>query len=147
MTAAFTAGRAALAAAFLSQAAVAAQAPQGRGGAQDQPATTPAAQGQGQRGGQGQAVPPPADAKVLGRVRVPTSHANIHSGPSTGNEVLVLAPKGTEMEMIARRGEWIQVRLPQELRKTGIMMRWYKNESSGWMHDSTVEFLTAEAKP
>jgi len=25
-------------------------------------------------------------------------------------------------------------------------MRWYKNETSGWMHDSTVEFLTPEAK-
>jgi hypothetical protein len=116
---------------------------QGRGGSQGQ---TPA-QGQAQRGGQGQAVPADANAKVLARVRVPTSHANIHSGPSTGNEVLVLAPKGTEMAMIGRRGEWIQVRLPQELRKTGILMRWYKNETAGWMHDSTVEFITPEAKP
>jgi hypothetical protein len=105
------------------------------------------AQGQAQRGGQGQAIAAAADAKVLARVRVPATHANIHSGPSTGNEVLVLAPKGTELEMVGRRGEWIQVRLPQELRKTGILMRWYKNETSGWMHDSTVEFLTPEAKP
>jgi Bacterial SH3 domain len=105
------------------------------------------AQGQPQRGGQGQAVQADPNAKVLARVRVPTSHANIHSGPNTGNEVLVLAPKGTELEMIGRRGEWIQVRLPQALRKTGILMRWYKNETSGWMHDSTVEFLTPEAKP
>src|SRR5215208_6347492 len=103
------------------------------------------AQGQTQRGGQGQAIAAAADAKVLARVRVPTTHANIHSGPSTGNELLVLAPKGSEMEMVGRRGEWIQVRLPQELRKTGILMRWYKNETSGWMHDSTVEFLTPEA--
>ena len=104
------------------------------------------AQGQPQRGGQGQAIQAPANAKVLARVRVPTSHANIHSGPSTGNELLVVAPKGTEMAMVGRRGEWIQVQLPQTLRKTGILMRWYKNETSGWMHDSTVEFLTPEAK-
>ena len=105
------------------------------------------AQGQAQRGGQGQAVQAAADAKVLAQVRVPTSHANIHSGPNSGNEILVLAPKGTVMPMIGRRGEWIQVRLSPELRKTGILMRWYKNETSGWMHDSTVEFLTPEAKP
>lgn len=109
--------------------------------------STPA-QGQTQRGGQGQSlahVDP--NAKVLARVRVPTTHANIHSGPNTGNEVIVLAPKGTEMAIVARRGEWIQVRIPPELRKTGIVMRWYKNETGGWMHDSTVEFLTPEGKP
>lgn len=104
------------------------------------------AQGQPQRGGQGQSIQAPADAKVLAQIRVPTSHANIHSGPSTGNEVLVLAAKGTVMPMVGRRGEWIQVRLSPEMRKTGILMRWYKNENSGWMHDSTVEFLTPEAK-
>lgn len=106
-----------------------------------------AAQGQAQRGGQGEAVQATADAKVLARVRVPTSHANIHTGPSSGNEVLVLAAKGTVMPMIGRRGEWIQVQISPEIRKTGILMRWYKNETSGWMHDSTVEFLTPEAKP
>ena len=104
------------------------------------------AQGQPQRGGQGQSMQAPADAKVLAQVRVPTSHAIIHSGPSTGNEVLVLAAKGTIMPMVGRRGEWIQVQLSPEIRKTGILMRWYKNETSGWMHDSTVEFLTPEAK-
>jgi hypothetical protein len=104
------------------------------------------AQGQPQRGGQGQSIQAPADAKVLAQVRVPTSHANIHSGPSTGNEVLVLAARDTVMPMVGRRGEWIQVQLPPDMRKTGILMRWYKNETSGWMHDSTVEFLTPEAK-
>ena len=103
-------------------------------------------QGQAPRGGQGEAVPAAAEAKVLGQVRVPTSHANIHSGPSTGNEVLVLAAQGTVMPMVGRRGEWIQVRLSPEIRKTGMPMRWYKNEISGWMHDSTVEFVTPEAK-
>ena len=105
------------------------------------------AQGQPQRGGQGQAIQAAADAKVLATVRVPVGHANVHSGPSTGNEVLVLAAKSTVMPMVGRRGEWIQVQLSPEMRKTGILMRWYKNETSGWMHDSTVEFLTPEAKP
>jgi len=72
------------------------------------------------------------------RVRVPTSHANIHMSPGSGSEVLVLAPKGTVLTVTARRGEWIQVQLPSELRKTGLVMRWYKNEDKGWMHDSTV---------
>jgi tRNA U34 5-carboxymethylaminomethyl modifying enzyme MnmG/GidA len=49
--------------------------------------------------------------------------------------------------MVGRRGEWVQVQLAPELRKTGIQMRWYKNETSGWMHDSTVEFVTPETKP
>lgn len=104
------------------------------------------AQGQPQRGGQGQGVQADPNAKILARVRVPTSHVLIHSGPSTGNELLVLAPKGTEMEMVGRRGEWIQVRLPPTLRKAGIVMRWFNNETSGWLHDSTVEFLTPETK-
>ena len=105
------------------------------------------AQGQQPRGGQGEAVLAPADAKVLAQVRVPVSHANIHSGPSTGNEVLVLAAKGTVMPMVGRRGEWIQVLLSPEIRKTGMPMRWYSNEGSGWVHDSMVEFLTPEPKP
>jgi hypothetical protein len=104
------------------------------------------AQGQAPRGGQGEAVLAPADAKVLAQVRVPVNHANIHSGPSTGNEVIVLAAKGTVLPMVARRGEWLQVQLSPELRKTGMSMRWYKNESSGWVHDSMVEFVTPEPK-
>jgi len=104
------------------------------------------AQGQPARGGQGEAVLAPADAKVLAQVRVPVGHANIHSGPSTGNEVIVLAAKGTVMPMVGRRGEWIQVQLAPEMRTTGMPMRWYKNETSGWVHDSMVEFLTPEPK-
>src|SRR3954468_23953794 len=96
------------------------------------------AQGQPARGGQGEAVLAPADAKVLAQVRVPVAHANIHSGPSTGNEVIVLAAKGTVLPMVGRRGEWIQVKLSPEVRKTGMPMRWYKNEGSGWVHDSMV---------
>src|SRR4051812_1399467 len=104
------------------------------------------AQGQPARGGQGEAVLAPPDAKVLAQVRVPVSHANIHSGPSTGNEVIVLAAKGTVMPMVGRRGEWIQVLLSPEIRKTGMPMRWYNNEGSGWVHDSMIEFLTPEPK-
>src|SRR5215207_7720685 len=78
------------------------------------------AQGQAPRGGQGEALLAPADAKVLAQVRVPVAHANIHSGPSTGNEVIVLAVKGTVMPMVGRRGEWIQVLLSPEMRKTGM---------------------------
>ena len=53
------------------------------------------------RGGQGEAVLAAKDAKVLAQVRIPVNHANIHSGPSTGNEVIVLAPKGAELPMVA----------------------------------------------
>lgn len=73
------------------------------------------------------------------QVRVPTSHANVHMGPSSGQQVLVLVPRGTVLTVTGRRGEWIEVQLSPELRKTGMVMRWYKNETTGWMHDSTVE--------
>jgi hypothetical protein len=108
--------------------------------------TVALAQGQPARGGQGEALLAPADAKVLAQVRVPVAHANIHTGPSTGNEVIVLAAKGTVLPMVARRGEWIQVQLSPEVRKTGMPMRWYKNEASGWVHDSMVEFVTPEPR-
>lgn len=104
------------------------------------------AQGQPARGGQGEALLAAPDAKVLAQVRVPVAHANIHTGPSTGNEVIVLAAKGTVMPMVARRGEWLQVLLSPEIRKTGMPMRWYRNEGSGWVHDSMVEFVTPEPK-
>ena len=76
---------------------------------------------------------PPAE-----RVRVPTSHANVHMGPNTTTEVLVLVPRDTVLTVVARNKEWVQVSLTPELRKTGMVMRWYKNEDRGWMHDSTV---------
>ena len=53
--------------------------------------------------------------------------------------MLVLAPSGAILPVIGRRGEWIQVRLAPELRHTGILMRWYKNEDSGYVHESTIE--------
>ena len=72
------------------------------------------------------------------RVRVPAAHANVHKGPNTTTEVLVLAPRDTVLTVLARDKEWVQVRLTPELRKTGLVMRWYQNEDRGWMHDSTV---------
>jgi hypothetical protein len=89
---------------------------------------------------------PPTAQKPSGQaapeqVRVPTSYANVHMGSSSGAEVLVLVPRGTILTVLKRDKEWIQVRLTPELRKTGMVMRWYKNEDSGWMHDSTVEVL------
>lgn len=84
--------------------------------------------------------PPRAESQPAAeRVRVLGRHANVHMGPNTTTEVLVLVPQGTVLTVLARDKEWVQVRLTPELRKTGMVMRWYKNEDRGWMHDSTVE--------
>lgn len=80
------------------------------------------------------------------RVRVPTSYANVHMGAGSGSEVLVLVPRGTVLTVLKRDKEWIQVQLSPELKKTGMVMRWYKNEDRGWMHDSTVEVIKATAR-
>jgi uncharacterized protein YgiM (DUF1202 family) len=95
----------------------------------------------------GQRAPAPtekANPEAIKRVRVPTSHANVHMGPGSGQQVLVLVSKGTELNVLGRKGEWLQVELTPEMRKTGMVMRWYKNETSGWMHDSTVEPVDAK---
>ena len=81
------------------------------------------------------------------RVRVPTSHANVHKGPNTTTEVLVLVPRDTVLTVLARDKEWVQVRLTPELRKTGMVMRWYQNEDRGWMHDSTVSARQVAGSP
>jgi hypothetical protein len=73
------------------------------------------------------------------QAEVPTSYANVHRGSGSGQVILVLVPRGTVMPILGRRGEWVQVQLSPELRKTGMVMRWYENETSGWMHDSTVK--------
>jgi uncharacterized protein YgiM (DUF1202 family) len=96
----------------------------------------------GQRGrGQGRGAEAQAPKPTGERVRVKAGHANVHTGPTSGNEVLVLAAKGTVLPVLARRGEWVQVALSPELRKTGMVMRWYKNESNGWIHDSMLEVV------
>lgn len=93
------------------------------------------------------ALPHAASSQSPGdRVRVPTSHANVHLGPNSGQQVLVLVPRDTVLTVTGRRGEWIEVELPPELRKTGMVMRWYKSERRGWMHDSTVQRADAKAK-
>ncbi len=96
---------------------------------------------QQQRGGQAAGAQDPTLKPTGERVRVPTSHANIQASPSSGAQILVLAPRGTVLNVLARDKEWIRVQLVPELRKTGIVMRWYRNETSGWMHDSTVEIV------
>lgn len=85
----------------------------------------------------GQTTAPRADApKEV--ATVPTSHASVHMAAGSGSELLLMVPKGTIMPVLGRKGEWVQVRLTPELRKTSIVIRWYKNEDNGWMHDSTV---------
>jgi len=87
-------------------------------------------------------APAAAPAEVA---TVPTSHASVHMAAGSGSELLLMVPKGTVMPVLGRKGEWIQVRLVPELRKTSIVIRWYKNEDNGWMHDSTV--VVTKAKP
>jgi len=106
------------------------------------PVAVDAQRGRGQgRGAEAQAPPPTGEL-----VRVKAAHANVHTGPTSGNEVLVLAAKGTVLPVLARRGEWIQVGLSPELRKTGMVMRWYKNENNGWIHDSLLEVVKPAGK-
>jgi hypothetical protein len=45
------------------------------------------------------------------------------------------------LPVLGRRGEWVHVGLSPTLRKTGMVMRWYKNEDNGWIHDSLLEVL------
>jgi uncharacterized protein YgiM (DUF1202 family) len=96
---------------------------------------------EGQRGGQGRGSSVPAPQPTGERVQVKAGHANVHMGPTTVNEVIVLAPKGTVLPVLARRGEWVQVAISPALRKTGMVMRWYKNEDNGWIHDSLLDIL------
>src|SRR5947207_14065254 len=106
------------------------------------PLTAHGQRGRGQgRGAKTQAPPPTGEL-----VRVKAAHANVHTGPTSGNEVLVLAAKGTVLPVLARRGEWLQVGLSPELRKTGMVMRWYKNENNGWIHDSLLEVVKPAGK-
>jgi hypothetical protein len=102
--------------------------------------------GQGTGRGQGQGAAAQAPPPTGERVRVKTRHANVQTGPSSGNEVLVLPVKGTILPVLARRGEWVQVGLSPELRKTGMVMRWYKNENNGWIHDSMLDVVKAGEK-
>jgi uncharacterized protein YgiM (DUF1202 family) len=74
-------------------------------------------------------------------VRVPArqTNTNVHLGPGSESIVLVLAPSGAILPVVSRRGEWIQVRLSPELRRVGTPVRWYKQEETGFVHESTIE--------
>ena len=87
-------------------------------------------------------IPAAAFSQEAGdKVRVPTSHANVHMGPSSGRPILVLVPEDTVLPVTGRQGEWIEVELDPELKKTGMKLRWYENEERGWMHETTVEVV------
>ena len=96
--------------------------------------------------GQSPAPAPSPAGPPTEQAEVPTSYANVHRGAGSGQVILVLVPRGTVMPILGRRGEWVQVQLSPELRKTGMVVRWYENETSGWMHDSTVK-ITKIKKP
>ena len=64
------------------------------------------------------------------QARVPTSYANVHAAPGSGSVPLVLVPRGTVLPVIGRRGEWVQVQLSPELRKTGMVMRVVRGRAS-----------------
>jgi hypothetical protein len=74
-------------------------------------------------------------------VRVPArqTHTDIKSAANSTSLVLLLVPAGTSLPVVGRRGEWIEVALSPELRKVGTPMRWYENERTGFVHESTVE--------
>jgi hypothetical protein len=88
------------------------------------------------------AIPEPAASQPPREyVRVPArqTHTDIKSEPNSTSLVLLLVPAGTTLPVVGRRGEWIEVTLSPELRKVGIPMRWYENERTGFLHESTVE--------
>ena len=82
-------------------------------------------------------------------IRVPErqTHTDVKAGSSSGSIVLVLIPSGTTLPIVGRDGEWLEVRLSPELRHTGIPMRWYKNEQTGFVHESTVEVMKGVPPP
>ena len=84
---------------------------------------------------------PPASRPPREYVRVPArqTHTDIKLGSGSGSIVLLLVPRGTVLPVVGRRGEWVQVSLSPALRHMGTPMRWYKNETAGFVHESTVE--------
>jgi hypothetical protein len=74
-------------------------------------------------------------------VRVPArqTFTDVKEDPNSTSIVLLLVPAGTTLPVVGRQGEWIEVALSPELRKVGTPMRWYKDERTGFVHESTVE--------
>lgn len=89
-------------------------------------------------------LPPFAAASFAQQhVRVPDrqAHTDVKAGPTSTSIALVLVPRGTVLPIVKRQGEWIQVRLSPDLRRTGMPVRWYRNEDAGFVHESTVEIV------
>lgn len=77
-------------------------------------------------------------------VRVPPrqTETDVKAGPNSTTIALLLVPSGTVLPVINRQGEWIEVALSPELRQIGTTLRWYQNEKTGFVHESTVETFT-----
>jgi uncharacterized protein YgiM (DUF1202 family) len=87
--------------------------------------------------------PPPSESpREYVRVPARQTDTDIKAGPGSGSIVLLLVPSGTILPVTGRRGEWIQVSLSPDLRRVGTPMRWYKNETTGYVHESTVEVFS-----
>ena len=86
---------------------------------------------------------PPSSTPPREYARVPARQMNtdIKAGPNSTSIALLLVPSGTVLPIVGRRGEWIEVSLAPELRRVGTPMRWYKNEGTGFVHESTVEIF------
>jgi hypothetical protein len=89
----------------------------------------------------------PVPATGFARVPERQTFTDVKMSAGSGSEVIVLVPKGTVMPIIGRQGEWVQVQIAPELRQLGIPMRWYRNETAGFVHDSTVEILKEKPPP
>ena len=91
----------------------------------------------------------PLTAAAQEYIRVPErqTHTDVKADSSSGSIVIVLIPSGTTLPVIGREGEWVQVQLSPELRRTGISMRWYKNEQTGFVHESTVDVVQGTPPP
>jgi len=63
----------------------------------------------------------------------------VHATRSSAAIVIVNVPQNTVLNVFEHRGAWYAVQLTPELRKTATPMRWYHNETRGYMHESTVE--------
>jgi hypothetical protein len=99
----------------------------------------------------------PIDTPAQGNKPVPASgfalvperqtFTDIKMSAGSGSEVLLLVPKGTVLPIVGRQGEWLQVTLAPELRQIGEVYRWYNNEKTGFVHDSTVQILKERPAP
>lgn len=87
---------------------------------------------------------PPPSQPPREYVRVPARQTNtdVKARPTSTAIVLLLVPSGSVLPAVGRTGEWIEVALVPELRRVGTPIRWYKDERTGFVHESTVEIFT-----